>query len=561
MSLPKVPSSFSEAAWKKAAGKQHAALEKEHKVGAALDEMTGLVSDKDLKALDELEDAVKASEGGEIVKLYQRVNVSVESITKLQRRAKEFEREAKSIGAELKKDKETKSIGEWLIDAAAAAVSYADALDDHATKLLDKAEKVPLEKIVDLDWDLNEWDLTHLLTKVLSIDLQSIALPDSKLVKVTVTGQIGAEGAKNAALRAEFFEASYAAGKALGPALKKLLESIDEQFRSGKLKAADVPKAMASAFAAFESDYEKKADEAIQKIWANLQKDKKEYRSYKIKTVVSIGAKIGGIAVGVASLAGAGWTGAGTVIGIIALVKSSVELVGKISDGLKEARTLGVEINEALADLKAAFAKDSAALTGTKEVAKEVLTRLTGIRTKTVNAVGNSIGLYSSKLQGCNANASDLGSKIDQLLREADALSAKIRRAEDALQRVKGVDIGKLRKKHEQLMVQVGRIVTIAADYKEDYKKGQVALTTWKDQLDDLKGDVPAVAKLLIKWAVPVLDFAYVTSAEGAITATGALARELLIVATETESDLNEANAVGSVAGDVAILITGMVGK
>lgn len=561
MSLPKIPSTLTEAGWKKTAGNQHAALEKEHKVGTTLADMAELVSDRDYKALAELAAAVKASEGAEIVKLYKAVNEAAASIDKQLRRAKEVQRDFKALGADLKKVKDTKSIGEWLIESGNDAVEYSTALDTYATELLEKAEKVPLEKIVDLEWDLNDWDLTHLLQKVLSIDLQSIALPDSKPVKVSVSGKCGADAAKNAALRAEFFEAAYAAGKALGPALKKALEGIDERFRSGALKPTEVERAMEAAFAAFESDYRKKADEAIQKIWDELAKDRKEYRTYKIKTVVSIGAKIGGIAVGVASLAGAGWTGAGTVIGIIALVKSSIELVGKISDGLKEARTLGTEINDDLETLRKAFDKDSAAFTGAKEVGKEVLTRLTGIRTKTVGAVGNSLKLYASKLQGCNVNATDLGAQIDKVLREADALAAKIGRAETALRGVKGVDIGKLRKKYDQLMVQVSKIVVIAADYKEDYKTGQKALVTWQGQLKDLEADVPSVAKLLVKWAVPVLDFAYVTSAEGAIAATGSLVRELMIAATETEKELNEANAVGSVAGDVAILITGMVGK
>ena len=563
MPLPKVPSEITEAGWEKAAGDHLKALDKEHgSFGDTLKMARGAVTDKELKAMEALEAAIKGSEGGAVIKLYQQLGDDIfPGIERMQRLAKEYEKTCKAVGAKLKKDDKTKAAGEWLLKSGPALVSYADQLDALGEHLLAEAEKVPTDKITDFHWDLNEWDLTHLLTKVLGIRLDSIALPDKKPVVVSISGKAGKEAVDNATLRAEFFEAAYAAAKAAAPKLKAALEDIDENFNRGLVKGNDVPQRMQAAFDSFETDYAKKADEAAQKVWAELAKDRTEYRNYKIKTAVSIGGKIGGIGVGVASIAVAGWTGVGTVMGLLALVKSTIDLVNKIVDGLKEARELAKEIASDLSALKAAYARESKALNGVEEVGKDVLARLSGIQLNTVSAATGNVKLFGSKIQGCNVNATAMGAEIDKALKEADALQAKLKRAEVQLKGVKGVDLGKIAKKHEQLMVEVGKIVAAAADYKADYKTGKQSIVVWVQQIKDLEGEVPQIAQKVQKWVVPLVDFAYVTDVEGAITKTGSLVREYMVLASETEEQLKEANEVGDLAGDVAVLVTGLIGK
>lgn len=563
MALPKIPAEITDKGWTKAAGPQLATIEKAHgSFSGSLSMTLAAVPEKSLKAIESLESAVKSRDGGAIIKLYQKVGDDVcPEIERMQRLAGEYEKSCKSAGSTLKKSVDTKAAGEWLLKSGPALVEYADALLALAEDLLQEAEKVPTEKISDFNWDLNDWDLTHLLTKVLAIKLDSISLPDKKPVVVSISGKAGAEATKNATLRAEFFEAAYAAGKAVAPKLKARLEDIDENFNRGLIKGNDVPKQMQAAFDSFETEYAKKADEAAQKVWAELLKDHEEYRSYQIKTAVSIGAKIGGIGVGVVSIATAGWTGAGTVMGLIAIVKNTIDLVSKIVDGLKEARELAKEIAETLEALKLAYARESKALNGVEEVAKDVLVRLTGIQLNTVGAATGSVKLFISKIQGCNVNATKMGGEIDNALREADALESKLNKLESQLKGVKGVNLGKLSTKHAQLMVLVGKLVSAAADYKEDNKNGKASIIIWMQQIKDLEGEVPEIAKKVQKWAVPLVDFVYITDVEGAITKTGSLMREYLVLASETEGQLKEANEVGDLAGDVTVLITGLIGK
>ena len=57
-----------------------------------------------------------------------------------------------------------------------------------------------------------------------------------------------------------------------------------------------------------------------------------------------------------------------------------------------------------------------------------------------------------------------------------------------------------------------------------------------------------------------MLGFAFVTSAESAITTTGALAREYIVMAIETEGELKQANEVGNLGVDVSALVAGIIG-
>ena len=86
-------------------------------------------------------------------------------------------------------------------------------------------------------------------------------------------------------------------------------------------------------------------------------------------------------------------------------------------------------------------------------------------------------------------------------------------------------------------------------------------MVTWVQQIKDLEGTVPEIAQRVQKWVVPLVDFAYVTDVEGVISKTGSLAREYLTIATETEDELKQANEVGDLAGDVTVLIVGLIGK
>lgn len=59
---------------------------------------------------------------------------------------------------------------------------------------------------------------------------------------------------------------------------------------------------------------------------------------------------------------------------------------------------------------------------------------------------------------------------------------------------------------------------------------------------------------------MPLLDFAFVTDVKGVIATTGSLIRAYNALATATEDDLREANEAGSLAGDVVVLVTGLIG-
>ena len=124
-----------------------------------------------------------------------------------------------------------------------------------------------------------------------------------------------------------------------------------------------------------------------------------------------------------------------------------------------------------------------------------MLARLTNLQVTTISSVSGRLKTYGSKLQGCNVKASDMGAEIDKVLKESDGLQAKLGRAQIQLSKVKGVDIGKLVKKHEQLMASVDKLLKAASSLKADYKSGKASVVSWTQRMADLEDAVPEAAK------------------------------------------------------------------
>ena len=124
-----------------------------------------------------------------------------------------------------------------------------------------------------------------------------------------------------------------------------------------------------------------------------------------------------------------------------------------------------------------------------------MLARLTNLQVTTISSVSGRLKTYGSKLQGCNVKASDMGAEIDKVLKESDGLQAKLGRDQIQLSKVKDVDIGKLVKKHEQLMASVDKLLTAASSLKADYMTGKASVVSCTQQLADLEDAVPEAAK------------------------------------------------------------------
>ena len=88
-----------------------------------------------------------------------------------------------------------------------------------------------------------------------------------------------------------------------------------------------------------------------QAVWDRLLKTKAEYKSYKIVTGVKLGLNALSVGAGIGTTIVAGWTGAGTIVGIVGIVRGLSTLGQKLYELSKEAEGIQEELEKTLGEV------------------------------------------------------------------------------------------------------------------------------------------------------------------------------------------------------------------
>ena len=543
-----------EGEWKVSFDKAKTLLQSTKELKSAYDKIS-------LKPFTELEAAIKSGE--DVIARYQALGNEFTKVDAYKGLATNFKKAADKKAKVFKGDKVYKKLGEWYGSIGSDVMSNAEEIEKIGDDLLAAAEKVDTGKVSDLKWDLNDWDLHNVLRKDYKLKLKYDANNDLNKpykVLVSVTGKVGSEAANNATLRAEFFEAAFDAGKSCARTLAADLTKIDAAIDSGKVAPDKGAKLVEAAYGNFNKAYGKEADKGIQGKWNEFTKDKKDYKSYKIKTFFKITGKAIGLGVGIAATAAGGWTGVGTVMGAAAALKNAAELFNACKDAYQEAKKVKENIDKDLKTLQDRFKEAGKA--SAKETGGQALEALTGIRTTTVKSVKGNIGLFGDKLKGCHSNAVKAGGKIDVAIKEINGLKGKLSRArKDLSSSPKAIkSIAALEKQIAKFETALNNLLTKGTAAASDYREGKESIKEYLTTIKKLEGDIHAAAKFFNTWGMPFLKFAFVSDAPGAITTAGSVTRDLISEATKTTDELEELNAAGDLAGDITSLVTGLMG-
>lgn len=286
--------------------------------------------------------------------------------------------------------------------------------------------------------------------------------------------------------------------KFLGTALKAI-----NQIAS----TSDDPDAGEAEFARWfsEASLKKDVEPILQKladaggtVWTHYCKTKGEYTKYKVKiaahfALVSAGMATS-VAINIALLATSEFHfGAGSVIGIVGLAKSTVELIGLVVDCLKSVDTAIEEALETFlavhGDLKKKKLKGEAKQIA-KEVADTLFEHVVGVSggLKTLSNAQKKLTLAEKKMLGSELALHTLSKKIQKTIDKIDKLQAQIKEHEKTplAERVdKGklgfdlIKIGKLEAKlHQQL-----KSMDVAQDMFSIRKN---LISSMRPQLDEL---------------------------------------------------------------------------
>ena len=336
---------------------------------------------------------------------------------------------------------------------------------------------------------------------------KAFKLPDTDLIEFKADIELD-EQADNATLVARMHEAIQKLMKAESTALVAGMTKIEAALKKDPTKKAELEKLLQQTYAKTKTTIKTKGVTAVADVLKKAKSDKKEYKEYKIKAAISVTSKSVSIVAGTAAIAGAGWTGFGTVAGLAAVVKNVVGLVAEVSRLRDEAKTFGKKIGDDIAKLK----KQSAEVAGGREVASAVLEKLTGVRATSVAKIEADIGQFESKLTGCRDKARAAGGKINAMI-DANTEFAKTIVSCKALAkeaRILADPVRQMEATHKKQVKAVELLLNNILKQTEMDKDGQESLKKFKEFLTDAKEEVPAWADKMAKYAVPFLDLAYV---------------------------------------------------
>jgi tetratricopeptide (TPR) repeat protein len=559
--LPDYPKELDEGSWKSSKG----AVPEGLGVGKHLKELKAQFVSIPLKPFSDLDEAIKNKD--KVEECYQALDSQTTGkIEKYKKLATDYDKFCKAKGPELKNKKETKTAGEWLIKSGPAAIKHAAAVEKLEDDLLQKAESIPPDQLSSFKRELTHWDVKKVLLTNLGFKPQIMEVPEHEACMV-IEGTAAKVMQENAVLFQMFYDAGWKECLAMAPTLKSALDGIDKKLAGGQYTVAQFPQAMKdidAAFKKFDTDLQVKVIAAVNRVWEDYCKLHVEYRNYKIKAALSVTAKGASIAAGIAVAAAGGYTGVGTIMGVISMVKTTIQLVQELYNLAIEADTQKKKIDKAIDEIKKAHAKDSPNLTGSKEVAKAALERLSGYRSTSVPNIEKDVGQFENKVKGLVDRSVLAGSKVNPMLDEIGAVHQKVKNAKESFKNHAKVSavLGKLDVKltsmrqaaTDKLLNKITKLMGM-----HEACKGSVA--SYKATVVALKAEVPTWSKHLQNYAVPFLDFASVSDIPGAVATTANLVVELAATATETTNEIEAANNARSILGNVTDVVKAFTAK
>lgn len=176
--------------------------------------------------------------------------------------------------------------------------------------------------------------------------------------------------------------------------------------------------------AALKNDFavaEVAAKMGVEKVWAELQALRKEWRNFKIKIFATIVGTLAVVAVSIAALAVSGWTGgASAAFAIIGFIKAGVTLaqeIKKIAIGIEAART---ELEGHLKVVEAT-AKNKGLL-GANEISAAIFQEFIGIAQPNIKSCGTCFGTLKAKYAQLVVKCHDFSKEAGKIKVKRDLL-------------------------------------------------------------------------------------------------------------------------------------------
>ncbi len=270
-------------------------------------------------------------------------------------------------------------------------------------------------------------DLGHLLNT--DGEFKNIKFEKGKqMVTVEIDG-VASLDKKNVVLIAVARDKCWALVKSNAPSLIKALKKdkgADSQTDKTKRE-----KMVAEAIEDFHDLIGDKMITAAMAVFTSIIKDRKDYKIYKVKQGLKLVINGAGLVASVTLTALAGWTGAGTVVGAIGMVRSAAGIVQQCVNLSKDSMDIYKRVLTNVTKLKKQLDNDNFKTNTLKESVGNVVNKVFAVEIQslivTVDGVESDVKLMMTKVKGNRVNAAKLGPKIQELLEAQDELISKIK--------------------------------------------------------------------------------------------------------------------------------------
>jgi uncharacterized protein Yka (UPF0111/DUF47 family) len=336
-----------------------------------------------------------------------------------------------------------------------------------------------------MSMDVYETDLGHYLN--LNGKFKNLEFKKGTIMVTIEIENVSKLADNNAWLVQKTQDVSFPIVKKAAVDLIKDLAKLDEK----KLKADDP--AVVKVITAFNIELSKKLIIAAKGVFGSFAKDDKDYTIYKIKNGFKIGIKIVALAVSVGVTAAGGWSGVGTVVGIVGMVRSAASLAQQIANLSKESLDIFKRMVGNIIKLKQQLASPNLKKNTAQQIGATVLNKVFAVEIETLfvtlDGIESDFELMSNKVKGNKVKAVTLSGNITKLLDKQEDINKELAKLGAQVKSTgKGKDkLAKMLETQKKVEKETDELLTKVVSLSEGMNTIEAWTGTYHKQIKELK--------------------------------------------------------------------------
>lgn len=278
------------------------------------------------------------------------------------------------------------------------------------------------------------------------------------------------------------------------PAIKKMLPGLISELEAADAKP-DEAKRDKAATKAMDKFLDESCEDVIavcQKVFTDFAKDRKDYKVFKAKKGAGIAISGLSLAGSIALTAASGWSGVGTVVGAVGIVRSSASLAQQIYNVAVDVEKIYDRIVENVMKMRKQLTSSTIKENTGKQIAATVLNKVFAVEIETllvtVDRIEEDFKLLQGRVKGCKSNAVSLANDIPKLMKKQDEIAVEVKALQDLGVRTNKEQskLGKLQVEEKDLEHRLDRLLKEITGISDKINKIEAWSGTYEKEISSL---------------------------------------------------------------------------